>query len=48
MKSSSMIINLNVLGAFIESRIVGKKDGSLVIIIHGHDILYRKTKLLKK
>ena len=37
---NSMDINLNMLGTFIKSRIVGKKDCSLVITIHGHGTLY--------
>ena len=46
--TKSMPINLDMLGMFKKSRIVGKKDYSLVIIIHGHGTLYWKMKLLKK
>ena len=45
---NNVTINLNMVGTFMKSRIVGKKDCSLVIKIHGYDILYWKTKLLKK
>ena len=45
---NSIVINLDVFGAFMKSRIVGKKDCSLVITIHGYDTMYSKTKLLKK
>ena len=38
--ANSMTINLNMLGTFMTSRIVGKKDCRLVITIHGHDTLY--------
>ena len=41
-------INLDMLGTFMKSRIVDKKDCSLVITKHGHDTLYWKSKLLKK
>ena len=46
--TNSITINLGVFGAFMKSRIVGKKYCSLVTIIHGHGTLYLKTKLLKK
>ena len=46
--TNSMAINLDFFGAFMKSRIFGKKDCILVITIHGHGTLYRKTKLLKK
>ena len=36
---NSMAINLDVFGAFMKSRIVGKKDYNLVITIHGHSTL---------
>ena len=38
--TNSMVINLDVFGAFMKCRIVGKKDCSLVITIHGHDTMY--------
>ena len=45
--TNSMTINLNVFGAFMKIKIVGKKDCSLVITIHGHGTLIRvKTWLL--
>ena len=31
---NSMITNHDVFGAFMKSRIIGKKNGSLVITIH--------------
>ena len=34
--ANSMEINLDMLGMFMKIRIVGKKDFSLVITIHGH------------
>ena len=37
---NSMSINLNVFGAIMKSRIVGKKDCSLVITIDVHGTLY--------
>ena len=43
-----MAINLDILSSFMKSSIVGKKVCCLVITIHGHAILYWKTKLLKK
>ena len=46
--ANSIVINLNVFGAFMKSRIVGNKDCNLVITIHGHGTLYCKAKLLKK
>ena len=45
---NSIEINLDMLGTFMKSRIVGKKDCCLVITIHEHDTFYWKTKLLKK
>ena len=45
---NSVTINLDMLGTFMKSNIVGKKDCSLVITIHGHSTKYWKTKLLKK
>ena len=38
--ANSLAINLDMLGAFMKSRIVGNKDFSLVITIHGHGTLY--------
>ena len=46
--ANSMTISLDVFGAFMKNRIVGKKYCSLVITRHGHGTLYWKTKLLKK
>ena len=46
--TNSMPINLDMLGTFMKSRIVEKKNCCLVIKIHGHDTLYWKTKLMKK
>ena len=46
--ANSMSINLDMLSMFMKSRIVGKKDCSLVIIIHGHGTLYLKTKHINK
>ena len=37
---NNMAINLNMLGMFMKSKIVGKKDCGLVITIYGHDTLY--------
>ena len=45
---NSMATNLDLLGMFMKSRIIGKKDCSFVITIHGHGTLYSKTKLLDK
>ena len=45
---SRMTIYLDIFGAFMKSRTVGKKDCILVITIRGHDTLYLKTKLMKK
>ena len=46
--ANSMAINLDMLSMFMKSRIVGKKDCSLVIIVHGHGTLYLKTNHIKK
>ena len=37
--ANSMTINLNVFGAFMKSKNVGKKDYILVFTIHGHVLL---------
>ena len=41
--TNNMTKNLDVFGAFMKSKIFGKKDFRLVIAIHGHETLYWKT-----
>ena len=45
---NNVAISLDLLGAFIKSRIVSVRDGSLAIIICEHGPLYQKAELLKK
>ena len=48
MMVNSIQINLDVFSTLKKSRIIDKKDWTLVITLHRHDTMYWKTKLLKK
>ena len=42
-----MTVDLDVLRALMEGRVVGNKDGGLIVTVHRHSLLYGKTKLVK-
>ena len=42
-----MTVDLDVLRALVEGRVVGDKDGGLIVTVHRHSLLYGKTKLVK-
>ena len=45
--TNDMVVNLDVLGKLLESKVDHKKDDSLVIMVHWHDIVHPKAKLSK-